>query len=384
MEDYNCIIIQNIISPYKTLLFNALEKITDNNFLFKVLYLAETENRREWKIDIQGINFPYEVMFKGSVDGVDSIKMAYKIHKKLKHHNPDIVIVGGYNYLAFWGAFIWAKKNQKKIIAMIESHYLDKHRILIKESIKKIFVSRCDGVLVDGLRHKSYVINLGIKEDKVFIKKGAGPVDVSWYQNEISKYEKNKLQYYNKLNIPEKNFLYVGRFSPEKNIIYLLRCFKKLQEGGIKDWGMILVGDGPQKKEIEKFINKNNIINIYSPGFLQKEEIPFYFALASCFILPSVSEPWGLVVSEAMACGLPVLVSKRCGCYPDLIQEGVNGFSFAPFNEEELIALMKNTAQGKYNLELMGKASLKIVKDFTPDKSAKIIKNAILSIKSTK
>lgn len=384
MEDYNCIIIQNIMSPYKTLLFNTLKEIADNNLLFKVLYLAETENRREWKIDIQGINFPYEVMFKGSIDGVNSIKIAYKIYKKLKHYNPDIVIVGGYNYLAFWGAFIWAKKNRKKIIAIIESHYLDKRRILIKEGIKKIFVSRCDGVLVDGLRHKSYVIDLGIKEDKVFIKKGAGPVDVYWYQHEISKYEKNKLQCYRKLNIPEKNFLYVGRFSPEKNIIYLLRCFKKLQEEGIKDWGMILAGDGPQKKEIKKFINKNNIRNVYFPGFLQKEEIPFYFALASCFILPSVSEPWGLVTSEAMACGLPVLVSKRCGCYPDLIQEGVNGFSFDPFNEEELIALMKNTAQGKYNLESMGKASLKIVKDFTPDKSAKIIKNVILSIKSTK
>jgi len=384
MEDSNCIIIQNIISPYKTLLFNTLKKIADNNLLFKVLYLAETENRREWTIDKQGMNFPYEVMFKGSIDGVNSIKMAYKIYKKLKYNNPDIVIVGGYNYLAFWGAFIWAKKNRKKIIAIIESHYLDKHRILIKESIKKIFVSRCDGVLVDGLRHKSYVINLGIKADKVFIKKGAGPVDVSWYQQETLKYEKNKLQYHKKLNIPKKNFLYVGRFSPEKNIIYLLRCFKKLQEEGIKNWGMILVGDGPQKKEIKKFINKNNIRNVYFPGFLQKEEIPFYFALASCFILPSVSEPWGLVTSEAMACGLPVLVSKRCGCYPDLIQEGVNGFSFDPFNEEELIALMKNTAQRKYNLESMGKASLKIVKDFTPDKSAKIIKNAILSIKSTK
>lgn len=376
----DCIIIQNIISPYKTLLFNTFKKNINNELTFKVLYLAETENIREWKIDKKGIKFPYEVLFKGSINTVNAIKMVDKIYKKMNCYNPEIIIIGGYNYFAYWAALIWVKIHKKKIVVIIESHYLDKSRTMIKETVKRLFVSNCDGALVDGIRHKKYAISLGLKAEKVFIKKGTGPVDVLWYQREVSKHKKDKIDYCKKLNISYKNFLYVGRFSPEKNIICLLKCFRKLQREEVTDWGIILVGNGPQKREIESFINKNKIKNVFLPGFRQKEEIPFYYALSDCFILPSTSEPWGLVVSEAMACGLPVLVSNRCGCYPDIVHDGENGFSFDPFNEEELIEFLKNITQGKYNLEIMGKTSLKIIMEYTPEKSAEIIKNAIISI----
>ena len=79
----DCIIIQNIISPYKTLLFNTLKEVINDELSFKVLYLAETENIREWKIDKRGIKFSYEVLFKGSINTVNAIKMACKTYKLL-------------------------------------------------------------------------------------------------------------------------------------------------------------------------------------------------------------------------------------------------------------------------------------------------------------
>lgn len=376
------IIIQNIISPYKTLLFNTLKKVINDELSFKVLYLAETENIREWKIDKRGIKFPYEVLFKGSINTVNAIKMADKIYKKMNCYNPEIIIIGGYNYFAYWAALIWVKIHKKKIAIIIESHYLDKPRTIIKENIKKLFVSSCDVVFVSGKRHKEYVINLGLHAEKIYIIKGVGGVNISLLnQRKIKRFKANKIKLCKEMNMPCKNyFLFVGRFSPEKNIIYLLECFGKLQEEGLEEWGLILVGNGPQKKEIESFINKNKIKNVVLPGFVQKEEIPFYYAISNIFVLPSISEPWGLVVNEAIACGLPVLVSNRCGCYPDIVHDGENGFSFNPFNEKELIKFMKNITRGKYNLEIMSKASLKIIKDYTPEKSSEIIKNAIFSI----
>ena len=339
--------------------------------------MSETEERREWQVNKKELKFPFEIMFKGRIEDINPIVMALRVYKRLNFYNPEIIIIGGYNYLACWSALMWAKIHKKKVLIMMESHYLDKPRNIIKENIKKLFVSNCNGALVDGIRHKNYAVSLGLQSEKIFIKRGTGPVDISWYQKKISKIKKDKIILCKKLNIPYRNFLYVGRFSPEKNIIFLLKNFKNIQEEGVKDWGLILLGSGPQKKEIESFIDKNNIKNIFLPGFKQKEEIPFYYALADCFILPSISEPWGLVVSEAMACGLPILVSNRCGCYPDIVHDGENGFSFDPLNDNEFLEFMKNICYGKYNLEEMSKASLKIIKEYTPEKVAKVYKNAV-------
>jgi len=84
-----------------------------------------------------------------------------------------------------------------------------------------------------------------------------------------------------------------------------------------------------------------------------------------------------LVVNEAMAAGLPVLVSRRCGCYPDLIKEGINGFSFDPFDNDELFNRMKEIVDGKHDLTKMGRASVDIIKDYTPQKAAKVIVDTI-------
>ncbi len=114
-------------------------------------------------------------------------------------------------------------------------------------------------------------------------------------------------------------------------------------------------------------------MNVFIPGFKQKDEIPKFFAVSDVLILPSISEPWGLVVNEAMAAGLPVLVSRKCGCYPDIVKDNENGFSFDPFDKNELFGFMKEIVNGKIDLKKMGESSLKIIKDYTPERAAEIV-----------
>jgi glycosyltransferase involved in cell wall biosynthesis len=292
------------------------------------------------------------------------------VYRRLNLYDPKVVIIGGYNYLFCWAALFWAKKNTRKVIVINESHYLDKKRLVIKETIKRFFVSKCDAALVDGTRHRDYTIGMGLEPGKIFIKHGTGPVDVSFYQRAVSQFRNNKLELCDKLGISYKNFLFVGRFSPEKNIIFLIKAYKRLKEEEAENWGLILVGNGSQKREIEDFICTNRVNDIFIPGFKQREELALFYAISDVFILPSISEPWGLVVNEAMASGLPILVSNRCGCYPDIVQDGRNGFSFDPVNEDELHGLMRSISQGKYNLETMGKASVEIIQEYTPCRAA--------------
>jgi glycosyltransferase involved in cell wall biosynthesis len=89
--------------------------------------------------------------------------------------------------------------------------------------------------------------------------------------------------------------------------------------------------------------------------------------LSDCFILPSTCEPWGLVVNEAMACGLPVLLSNRCGCGPELVREGGNGFTFDPYDTGAIAERMRRVASlpGRRRQE-MGAESRRMIARYTP------------------
>ena len=105
---------------------------------------------------------------------------------------------------------------------------------------------------------------------------------------------------------------------------------------------------------------------VFFPGFRQIEELPRFYAHAGCFIHPALTEPWGLVVNEAMACGLPVLVSDRVGCSQDLVQNGVNGFTFDPKDVGRICELMGTVAANDFPRDEFGAASRRIVDRYSP------------------
>ena len=366
----NVVIIHNIITPYKTLLINELYKIRSN---LKVLYMAETESNRDWFINKDEMKFPYEIVSDGKLQNHNRFKIAAKIWRRLNYIRPDVIILGGYIYPSCWLGFIWSKLKKKKVILWSSTTQTDHNRKFLKEKVKSLFIKRCDAANVYGYKSRDYLAKLGLKQDAIFIK--GNTTDNSFYHTHAAELRKKRDIFIKETGLARYNFLYIGRFSEEKNIFHLLRAYKKLEPQN--NWGLILVGDGPLNKEITGYIKNNSIKNVFMPGFQQKENVPKFLAVSDIFILPSTSETWGLVVNEAMAAGLPVFVSKKCGCYPDLIKEGINGFSFDPFDEDELFDLMSATVNGKYDLKKMGAASMEIIKDYTPHKAAEVIAKTI-------
>jgi glycosyltransferase involved in cell wall biosynthesis len=122
----------------------------------------------------------------------------------------------------------------------------------------------------------------------------------------------------------------VGRFAPEKNIAHLLRAFGSYRKSG-GNRHLVLVGNGPEFEQQRRFSSELGLNgSILFAGKKDYNEILPFYAFADWLILPSLREPWGLVANEAMASGLPIIASPRCGCFDDLVQEGVNGLSFDP------------------------------------------------------
>jgi glycosyltransferase involved in cell wall biosynthesis len=170
----------------------------------------------------------------------------------------------------------------------------------------------------------------------------------------------------------------VGRFAPEKNLLLLLQAYRGYRRAHPDGWGLVMVGDGPQRDELRRAAESEGLTGVVWPGYKQFDELPLYYAFAGCFILPSIMEPWGLVVNEAMACGVPVIVSSRCGCAADLVQDARNGFLFEPAESGQLGRLMLSMATlSDERREAMGRASKEIISGWTPEVWASQLASAI-------
>jgi glycosyltransferase involved in cell wall biosynthesis len=228
-----------------------------------------------------------------------------------------------------------------------------------KEKIKKLIITSYQAALVGGNPHKRYLIKLGMPTDAIFLGYDVVGNDV-FYPDQIKSLP-------SPLNKPF--FLAINRFVHKKNLPFLLSAYADYRKlAGNQSWDLVLCGDGELRVQLEQQITNQAIQDyVHLPGFLQQQELLPYFAHASCFIHASIQEQWGLVVNEAMAAGLPVLVSNRCGCYEDLIIEGVNGFGFDPENPQQLTELMLKISSEKIDLQTMGNAALEHIQKFSPD-----------------
>src|SRR4029450_2851326 len=153
---------------------------------------------------------------------------------------------------------------------------------------------------------------------------------------------------------------------------------------GNRPWDLVLLGDGPLRADLCRLISDLRLHDhVHLPGFVKYRELPTYYALADVFVHASITEQWGLVVNEAMATGLPVIVSNRCGCVPDLVAEGKNGYPFDPGSVGGLGKLMLDMCRrSKRRLEDMRGESRRTVEGFTPAHFATGAERAINAAKA--
>ena len=115
------------------------------------------------------------------------------------------------------------------------------------------------------------------------------------------------------------------------------------------------------------------------PGFTEREDLAGLYALAECLVLPTHSDPWGLVVNEAMACGLPTIVSSVAGCSADLVDDGWNGYVVPPRDSEKLSAAISCVVQRPELRQSMSAHSLERIRNFSPEACADGLATAAIS-----
>ena len=290
-------------------------------------------------------------------------RVARALWSKLNEFNPDVVLIPGCYMLPGLAATVWARLHGKKAILMTESAHGDHPRSAYKQAVKgAILRGLYHSAIAGGTRHVDYLKQMGFREDQL-----ARPYDV--VDNDYFEREANECRRRGRgsAKLPGNYFLYVGRLAPEKNVDGLIRAFAEYRRGG-GTWSLVLIGDGPCKGDLKQQATAEGVADfIHFTGLKSTREIAAYYSFAGCFVLASLREPWGLVANEAMAAGLPVILSGRCGCSDDLIDPEGNGYLFDPALPHELpVCLQKMANLSEERRGAMGQRSRDLISRFSP------------------
>jgi len=347
-----------------------------------VIEVASKQELYPWGRSEKGLGFSITTLFPNTAfESVSASEQRRGIRQALRQLDPGAVVVAGYSLPVMREAARWARKHDVAAYLMNVSTELDHPRKWWKEFVKRRIMKRYEAVLTAGQRSADYTERLGMRKGRIY--QIGNVVENVYFTDETKRIRENAERERAKRALPEQYFLAVSRLSLEKNLLRLLAAFKNYRVGGGK-WSLVIVGGGPQDGELRDIIDTQRIPGVVFVEWQTYEELPAYYALASCFILPSLSESWGLVVNEAMACGLPVLVSRRCGCFPELCQSGINGYGFDPYNTAEITQRMALLSNGKVNAGTMGQTSQRIISSFTPQTWAASLRDCILSVDKEK
>ena len=365
------------IGPYHVARVQAGTAVfSDRGARFVCLETAARQRACPWELPDDDPAFEKRTIFPGTdYETLGRGAIRHGVMSALRSIDPDAVVVCGWGILESRAAIAWCRRHGKTVVLMSESQRADKPRSLPGEAFKGRIVAQCDAALVGGKLQKEYVVRLGMHPDRVHL--GLAVVDNEYFGSAVSKV---RAQREHRAVNPQPCLLSVLRFVWEKNLLVAMEAYKKYRcIVGRPAWKWTLCGDGPLRQKILNNRRSLGLVrHIELLGSRQIDELPAVYAGASALWLPSIRETWGFVVNEAMASGLPVLVSKRAGCAHLLVEENVNGFTFDPTSTDDmadcLVRFHHLTEEGR---GAMSQQSRRKITAWSPQRFAEGLWNAV-------
>jgi len=333
-------ILNNIPTKYRKDLFLGLQKfhLRQGN-KFSVYYLSANEKVRNEKISLEQYEhiFPVIVQFRNFLTPTSDFIINYNFINKLLSY--DYLIIFGYNYPTYIVIAVIRRILKKKNILYCDTTSIDSKNNLIKIFLKSLILrSLFNKFIVPGIRSNQYINSLKIY-DNIFIAPQYSPLRPKSFEIK-EKILKDKLK-----------LVYVGRLAREKQILNFVEIFNKVNN---QKFELAIVGSGPLQKNIEKFCYDNKSIKYL--GYIHDDnKLVKIYKESDILVLPSLSEPWGLVVNEAINHGLALLLSDQVGSHPDLLDG--NGLLIHEISEKELKKCLNSFLK---NLKVMQEKSFKI------------------------
>lgn len=353
--------------PYHHARVGALQSYTKNlNFKIIPIEISKSSSTYSWESKFDNCK-NLKTLFHKDEEKINPILIFFKTYIFLRKNKIKVIFLPSYSPLRYFVLFLAAKANLSKTIMMNESHRGTEKAKGIKKIFKIFIINQFDSALVGGKPHKRYFNSLGFKNNKIFT--GYDAINNKYFteaSRAIKDKSNNKFRDKEKeYQLPSKYFLSLGRLVKKKNLKLLIIAYFKytqfyLDKNQKIPSSLVFVGDGEDKEELVNLVrelglncydfsqNFNKITStnksikkgsVYFYGFKQIDENPIFYTKAKAFVLPSLYEEWGLVINEAMACSIPVLVSKVVGCVEDLMPKKSKFYKINKINFYKFLSL---------------------------------------------
>jgi len=324
------------------------------------------------------------IVVSPDIDAEPIARMAAKVARTLSDARPDAVAIAGWSHPAALAALLWCSWKGIPTVLMSDSAADDAVRRSWREGVKRRIVSLFASAVVGGAPHRPYLVGLGMPSDAIF--DGLDVVDNDHFEKGAARVRADADAHRARHALPARYFLTSSRMIGKKNLFAILDAYRIYRaDAGAQAWDLVMLGDGRLMPSIRDAIACAGLTqHVHLPGFRQYDELPIYYGLAGAFVLASTTEQWGLVVNEAMAAGLPVLVSTRCGCSTDLVRPGINGFTFEAADPKQLAQFMRIVASDPEIAASMAAAGQDLIAAWSPARFADHLLSAVERAQATR
>lgn len=352
----------NIPSPYMVERFNALAD--RGAFEFEAWFNNRIEPDRSWDVSEAEWRFNYRYLPTTQILG-------RTLHWPLPllGRRPDVLVslYAKPSFLAGWAlAKLRGVKTGFRVLRTYD-RWVPRHPI--KDALKRFAFSYVDAVETPGREGKQFAMQYGAPAERVFF--ATHTIDLAYLEGASAQAKSERAALRGELDLKGTTFIYVGRLWWGKGINYLLDAFEIVQRQRVAEVSLLLVGDGPEEARLKQACAERGIRNVVFAGFKQKAELPRYYAMADVFVFPTLGDPYGLVVDEAMVCKLPAISSSAAGEIRDRVEEGVNGYIVPPEDSAALASRMLTLARDPAQCAQMGQVSAEKIQGHTPEQWAK-------------
>jgi len=280
----------------------------------------------------------------------------------------DAVLICGYYFASAWIALVAAKCYGTPTIFVSDSHSLRSWRAQSswKLRLKKILLRRifslADGVVVSSSGGVEYLKSLGFPGERIVLTPTA--VDNKWWTEQAAKVDRDAVRAEWRIPTEGTVALFCAKLQVWKGPMDLLEAFAR---ANVPNSYLAFAGDGPERANLERRATELGLADrVRFLGFVNQSQLPSAYCAADLFVLPSLFEPFGMVVNEAMLCGLPVAVSDRVGARFDLVRPDENGYVFPAGDVEALAAVLRQILSDAKKRALMGTAARKRMETWSP------------------